>query len=175
MSRKETTTAAEKRHKVGHDITQVHYSSLYKQQVAEYFNQLSSARAKIQMSANEKMAALSNPDQLDIEESPQAPQAQDQLSAYEQLRLANIQRNTAIFESMGLAGGASKLLHAPLQRDSVKLLQKKSKTQRWTVMRLALLHVIEFSSVNNYKNALRIINKESMILQVKPCVTTMCC
>jgi hypothetical protein len=118
MSRKETATSADKRHKVGHDITQVHPNILSKQQVAEYFNQLCSAGAKIQMSANEKIAALSNPDQLDIEESPQALQAQDQLTPYEQLRAANIRRNTALLESMGLVGGASKLLHAPLQRET---------------------------------------------------------
>ena len=118
MSRKETATSADKRHKVGHDITQVHPNILSKQQVAEYFNQLCSAGAKIQMSANEKIAALSNPDQLDIEESPQTLQAEDQLTPYEQLRAANIQRNTALLESMGLVGGASKLLYAPLQRET---------------------------------------------------------
>ena len=80
MTREDTKTAAEKRHRVGHDITQVHYSSLSKQQVAEYFNQLCSTCTKIQMCANKKIAALYNPDQLDIEESPQAPQAQDQLT-----------------------------------------------------------------------------------------------
>jgi hypothetical protein len=81
-------------------------------------NQLCSASVKIQMSANEKIAALSNPDQLDIEESPQALQAEDQLTPYEQLRAANIQRNAALLESMGLVGGASKLLHAPLQHET---------------------------------------------------------
>ena len=80
------------------------------------------------MCANKKIAALYNPDQLDIEESPQAPQAQDQVSAYEQLRLVNIQRNTAIFESMGLAGGASKLLHAPLQHETKAEEEQDSET-----------------------------------------------
>ena len=70
---------------------------------------------KIQVSANKKMEALSNPDMLDIEESPEAPE--DQVSAFEQLRLENIQRNTRIFESLGLAGGTRKLLHAPPQRE----------------------------------------------------------
>ena len=45
------------------------FSSLSKQEVAEYFNQLSSTSTKIQVSANKKMEALSNPDMLDIEES----------------------------------------------------------------------------------------------------------
>ena len=92
------------------------FSSLSKQEVAEYFNQLSSTRTKIQVSANKKREALSNPDMLDIEESPEAPE--DQVSAYEQLRLQYIQRNTRIFESLGLAGGARKLLHAPFQCES---------------------------------------------------------
>jgi hypothetical protein len=116
MSREETQRAAKKRHRVGHDITQVHFCSHSKQEVEQYYDELSCTCTKIQVSANKKMEALSNPDMLDIEESPEAPE--DQVSAYEQLRLQYIQRNTRIFESLGLAGGARKLLHAPFQCES---------------------------------------------------------
>ncbi len=78
------------------------------------------------MSANKKMEALSNPDMLCIEESLEEDRGKDsctdadQVSAYKQLRISNIQRNRAIFESLGLAGGARKLLHGPLQSRSSK-------------------------------------------------------
>ena len=123
-------------------INEFLFSSLSKQEVAEYFNQLSSTSTKIQVSANKKMEALSNPDMLDIEESPEAPE--DQVSAFEQLRLENIQRNTRIFKSLGLAGGARNSCMPPFNMKADPPKQKMSKTQRWTVMRLALLHLIEF-------------------------------
>ena len=96
------------------------FSSLSKQEVAEYFNQLSSTRTKIQVSANKKREALSNPDMLDIEESPEAPE--DQVSAYEQLRLQYIQRNTRIFESLGW----DRCSQGPLSRGPAAMRAKES-------------------------------------------------
>jgi hypothetical protein len=69
MSREETQRAAKKRHRVGHDITQVHFCSHSKQEVEQYYDELSCTCTTIQVSANKKMEALSNPDMLDIEES----------------------------------------------------------------------------------------------------------
>ncbi len=59
MSIEETQQSAKKRHKVGHDISQVHFSS--KQEIEEYYDELSCACWEIQVSAN--------PDMLEIQDS----------------------------------------------------------------------------------------------------------
>ena len=144
------------------------FSSLSKPEVAEYFNQLSSTSTKIQVSANKKMEALSNPDMLDIEESPEAQKTRC-------LHMSSLGWRTSRETQQSLKAwvwqeGQANSCMPPF---NVKPQQKKSNS--WTVMRLALLHLIECSSVNNNKNASIIINKQSMIYKLhdQPCVTPM--
>jgi hypothetical protein len=111
MSREETSMSAKKRHKVGHDIMQVHFSSLSKEDIQKYYAVLDCPSTPVQVSANKKKEALSNPDSLSLEEDTGkgegSPTGSHQVSDYEKLRISNIQRNRALLESLGISG----LLH----------------------------------------------------------------
>ena len=105
--------SAKKRHKVGHDIMQVHFSSLSKEDILEYYAVLDCSTTPVQVSANKKKEALSNPDSLSLEQDTGtgrgegSPTGSHQVSDYEKLRISNLQRNRALLESLGISG----LLH----------------------------------------------------------------